>query len=122
MKHVDYPTSKEQANKLLEGSISILKDNKQKLDAINKIIYVIESIKTAPINENDVVKIMSTCKDYLQRSHDLANENMPKINGKARGIVLLCFANHLLLRVSPFAFVVFLVVCMHLWLGNMKTD
>ena len=54
---------------------------------INKTIYVIDTIKTAPMNENDKANAMSMCKDYLQQFYDLANENMPKTNSEVREIM-----------------------------------
>ena len=55
-------------DKLLEGTINIIKDNKLKLDIVNKLIYFIDCLKNAPMNENVVVKTITMCKEYLQRS------------------------------------------------------
>ena len=41
-------------DKLLEGTLNIIKDNKKKLDVINKLMYFIDCLNNAPMNENDV--------------------------------------------------------------------
>ena len=57
--------------KLLEGTITTLKDNKEKLDLINKLDFFTDYLKSSPMNENEVISTIRICKDHLQRSYDL---------------------------------------------------
>ena len=50
----------------------MLKDNKEKNDVINKLICFSESLKNAPMSENDVLKPITMRKDHTHRSHDIA--------------------------------------------------
>ena len=68
------PLRRSKQDKFLEGTIKILKDNKEKIDIVNKLVYFIECLKTAPMNENDIVKTMTMCKDYLKRSYDFTKD------------------------------------------------
>ena len=61
-----------QEEKLIEGTIKILKDLIYKLD------YFCDCIKTAPIDENDVINTIALYKDHLQRSHDVVNNKITK--------------------------------------------
>ena len=73
-------------DKLLEGTMLILKDNKEKHDIINKLIYYTECLKTAPLSNEDVLKTITMCKDYLQRSHDIVQKSLPKVNSEVKEI------------------------------------
>ena len=39
------------------------------------------------MNENDVMCVISMCKEYLQQSHDVVELNLPKINRETKEIV-----------------------------------
>ena len=64
-------------DKLLEGTILIPKDNKEKNDAINKLISFSECLKMEPMRDNDMLKTITTCNDCLQRSHDISQKHLP---------------------------------------------
>ena len=75
-------------DKLLEGTLNILKDNKKKLDVVNKLMYFIDCLNNAPMNENDVVSIMNVCKDYLKHLHSTTLLfNLPKLNSEVKEII-----------------------------------
>ena len=73
-------------DKLLEGTFNIIRNNKQKLDAMNKSTCFIDCLKNTHMSECDVVKTMTMCKDCLQRLHDTINENSPKTNSEVKEI------------------------------------
>ena len=52
-----------QQDKLLEITIKILKDNNLKIDLTNKLDILLESIKTSPVNENDLMHTANACED-----------------------------------------------------------
>ena len=74
-------------DKLLEGTLNILKDNKKKLDVINKLMCFIDCLSNVPMNENDVVNIMTMCKDYLKQSHSMMLVNLPFVNSEVKEII-----------------------------------
>ena len=74
-------------DKLLEGTLNILKDNNKKLDVINKLMYFIDCLSNVPMNENDVVNIMTMCNDYLKQSHSLMLVNLPYVNSEVKEII-----------------------------------
>ena len=39
------------------------------------------------MNENDVVSIMTMCKDYLKQSHSTTLVNLPKLNSEVKEII-----------------------------------
>ena len=46
-----------------------------------------DCLKTAPMNENDVISTLTLCKDHLKRSHDVVNQHLPSMNNEVRGII-----------------------------------
>ena len=74
-------------DKILEGTMLIIKDNKCKKDIINKLIYFSECFKSAPMSDDDVLKTITMCTDYLQRSHDVVEKSLPKVNSEVKEIV-----------------------------------
>ena len=48
-------------------------------------MYSIDCLNNAPMNENDVVNIMTMCKDYLKQSHMLVN--LPYVNSEVKEII-----------------------------------
>ena len=64
-----------------------MKDNKEKHDIINKLIYYTKYLSAAPLSNEDVLKTIATCKDYLQRSHDIVQKSLPKVNSEVKEIV-----------------------------------
>ena len=54
---------------------------------MNKLMYIIDCLINGPMNKNDVVDIMTMCKDYLNQSYEAIHVNLPKINNKLREIV-----------------------------------
>ena len=50
-------------------------------------MYIIDCLNNAPMSKNDVVNIMTMCKDYLKQSHEAIHVNLPKINNEVREIV-----------------------------------
>ena len=82
----DFARSSQQ-DKLLEGTITILKDNNNKKYLINKLECLCDCLKTAPMNENDVISTLTLCKDHLKRSHDVVNQHLPSMNNEVRGII-----------------------------------
>ena len=47
----------------------------------------IDCLNNAPMNENDVVNIMTMCKDYLKQSHSLMLVNLPYVNSEVKEII-----------------------------------
>ena len=84
---ITYFARSSQQDKLLEGTAKILKDNDDKKDLINELDCLCDSLKTTPMNENDVISTMTLCKDDLQRSHDVVNQNLPSMNNKVKGTI-----------------------------------
>ena len=74
------PTRKSKEDKMIAGTIAIHNDNIDKLNIINKLQCFLESLKSHPMNENDVHSMIVMCKEHLQQSHDVANINLP-LNG-----------------------------------------
>ena len=58
-------------DKFFDVTTQMLKNNKGKLNVINKLMCFIECVKIAHVNENDVVKTITMWKNCLQRSHDV---------------------------------------------------
>ena len=73
-------------DKLLEGTMLMLKDDKEKKDLINKLIYFSECLKTVPLSDDNVLKTITMCKDHLQRSHDIVQKSLPKANSEVKEI------------------------------------
>ena len=74
-------------DKLLEGTLNILKDNNKKLDVMNKLMCFVDCLNNAPMNENDSVNVMTMCKDYLKKSHSLMLVNLSYVNSEVKEII-----------------------------------
>ena len=57
-------------DKLLEGTMLMLKDNKEKYDVINKLIYFSECLNTAPLSNDDVLKPYYCWASFFVTSRD----------------------------------------------------
>ena len=76
-----------QQEKLLEGTMTILKDKNNKKDLTNKLDYLCNCTKTAPIDENHVMSTTTLCEYHLQRSHDGVNQHFPSMNNEVKGTI-----------------------------------
>ena len=83
----DKPTRKSKEDNLISGTIAICRDNKQKFIVINKLQSFLESLHSHAMNENDVVLILTMCKEHLQKSHSIICDNLPKVNRGAKVII-----------------------------------
>ena len=49
-------------DKVLKGTLEIIKDNNNKLLLIEKIDLFLDGLKSTPMNENDIVCLLKSCK------------------------------------------------------------
>ena len=74
-------------DKVLKGTLEIIKDNNNKLLLIEKIDLFLDGLKSTPMNENEVVCLLKSCKDNFKLSHDTVKNSLPKVNTETKGII-----------------------------------
>ena len=70
-------TRRSKQEKLLEGTMSMLKDSKEKNDVISELIYFSEYLKTAPMSNDGMSRTITMWKDHLQRYHHIVQKSLP---------------------------------------------
>ena len=78
---------KSKGDNVMSGTIAMHNDNISKLNVMSKLDKHGNILRSSAFNENDVMSIINTCKDHLQKSHDVANINSPKVNSKTKEII-----------------------------------
>ena len=61
--------------------------NENKISVINDLKSVLESSNSQAMNENEVVKALTMCKDHLRKSHSTVCVNLPNANRGSKSIV-----------------------------------
>ena len=74
-------------DKVLKGTLEITNDNNNKLLLNDKIDAFLDGLKSTPMNENEVVCLLKSCKDNFKLSHDTVNNSLPKVNTETKGII-----------------------------------
>ena len=77
---------KSKADHVLSATIATHKDNLSKLNTISKLDEHVSTLRSSTLNENDVVVMINMCKQHLEKSHDIVNINLPKINSDTKEI------------------------------------
>ena len=62
---------------ILAGTIAIHKGNIEKLCVMHRLDKFLNNLRSHAMNENDVMYIISMCKEHLQQSHDVVELNLP---------------------------------------------
>ena len=74
-------------DKVLKGTLEIINDNNNKLLINDKIDKFLDGLKSTPMNENEVVCLLKSCKDNFKLSYDTVNNSLPKVNTETNGII-----------------------------------
>ena len=78
---------KSNEDNLIAGTIAMYRDNENKLKIINDLQSFLDSLSTIPMNENDVVALIKSCKNHLSTSHAVVRDNLSKVNRGAKAVV-----------------------------------
>ena len=54
---------------------------------MSKLDECANTLRSSAFDENDVMSMINTCKDYLQKYHDAVNINLPKVNSETKEII-----------------------------------
>ena len=71
-------------DKLIAGTIATHLDNENKIKILNELQTFLDSISSFPMNENDVVSLIKSCKKHLVTSHSVACDNLSNMNRSAQ--------------------------------------
>ena len=71
----------------MSGTINMHDDNISKLNIMPKLDECANTQRSSAFDENDVMSMINTYKDHLQKSHDVVNINFPKENSETKEII-----------------------------------
>ena len=78
---------KSNEDNLIAGTIATHRDNENKLKTINDLQSFLDSLSSVPMNENDVVTLIKSCKNHLSTSHGVVCDNLSKVNRGAKEVI-----------------------------------
>ena len=78
---------KSKGDNVMSGTIAIHDDNVSKLNVMSKLDECANTLRSSAFNENDVMSMINMCKDHLQKSHNVANINLHKVNSETKEII-----------------------------------
>ena len=54
---------------------------------LEKTHLFLDGLKSTPMNENDVVCLLKSCKHNFKLSHDTVKNSLPKVKTETKGII-----------------------------------
>ena len=71
----------------MPGTNSTHGNNTSKLNAVSKLDECVSTLRSCAFDENYAMPMIKMCKDHLQKSHDVVNINLPKVNTETKEII-----------------------------------
>ena len=78
---------KSKGENVMSGTITMHNDNISKLNVMSKLDEHAGTFHSSAFNDNNAMIMTNMCKDHLQKSHNVANINLHKVNSETTEII-----------------------------------